>query len=294
MPIYAAIYDGPPHNYTARWTRKRYIAIHNTSNDASAEAEASYATRRTDGISSHLYVDADSVIQSLDTRDKAGHAGSTNGNENAIAVEITGTNGKSREWWLANVAWDKLGAALAAIIRSHWPDGSFRVRRASVAEMKINPKVRAFYGHDDMRLAWGGTTHTDPGPNFPWDRLFAVTTAALGGDMAWDQGDENILTADTYRLYAVLSMQDKADYTIVVAGKPEQRSEPNLLKKALVAIATQSTANGKSLSELAAQVAELKTLVVVLAAKVDELSQAQGAAGTYPVTGTLTLGPVES
>lgn len=170
-------------SYGDRDGRKYGIAIHNTSNDASAEGEASYATRRTDGVSSHLYADADSVVQSLDTGARAGHAGSYEGNEHAIAVEITGTNDKSRSWWLANVAWDRLGTVLAAVIRHHWPDGSFAVRRAAVDQMRADPKIRALYGHDDMRRAWGGTTHTDPGPNFPWDRLIQAILAAMGDDM---------------------------------------------------------------------------------------------------------------
>jgi len=166
-------------DYTDVDGRKYGIAIHNTANDASDEGEAAYATRRTDGISSHFYCDADSVIQSIDTDDRVGHAGSAIGNENAIAVEITGGNGMSRAWWLANVAWDKLGWVLAYVI-THDPDfAGFQVRRASVAEMKTNPRVKAFYGHNDMRLAWGHTTHTDPGPNFPWDRLFAAVNTAL-------------------------------------------------------------------------------------------------------------------
>lgn len=162
------------------------IAIHNTSNTASDEAESSYADHRTDGTSSHFYVDGDSVIQSLDTNDKAGHAGSREGNDNAIAFEITGTNDKPRQWWLDNAAWSRLGYVIAYILR-HDPDyAGFRVRRATVAEMQANPKVKAFYSHNDMRLAWGGTTHDDPGPNFPWDRLFAAVNAALegGSDMA--------------------------------------------------------------------------------------------------------------
>jgi peptidoglycan hydrolase-like protein with peptidoglycan-binding domain len=167
-------------DYPDRDGRKYGIAIHNTSNDASDSGEASYARRRTDGVSSHLYVDGDSVTQSLDTVARAGHAGSSEGNDHAIAVEITGGNGKSRAWWLANVDWVELGRVLARVIRAHWPDGSFQVRRASIAQMRANPRVRAFYGHDDMRRAWGGTTHTDPGPNFPWDRLFEVVDAALG------------------------------------------------------------------------------------------------------------------
>lgn len=156
------------------------IAIHNTSNDASDENEASYATRRTDGVSSHLYGDDDSVTESLDLDARAGHAGSKTGNENSISVEITGGNGKSRDWWLANVDWEELAAALAWIIQNDPDFKGFQVRRASVSEMRTNPKVQAFYGHDDMRQAWGGTTHTDPGPNFPWDKLTSSVNAALG------------------------------------------------------------------------------------------------------------------
>lgn len=179
--------------------RKYGIAIHNTSNDASDEAEAAYATRRTDGISSHFYVDDDSVTQSLDTDRRAGHAGSREGNENAICFELTGANGKSRDWWLANIAWDELGGVIAYIL-THDPDfDGFEVRRASVAQMKANPKVKAFYGHNDMRLAWGGTTHTDPGPNFPWDRLFAAVNAALEGEMALSDEDVDRVADATVR-----------------------------------------------------------------------------------------------
>lgn len=160
-------------------TVKHGIAIHNTSNDASAADEASYATRRPDGTSAHFYCDATTVVQSLDTGVRAGHAGSDEGNTYAIAVEITGVNGWTRQKWLNSVAWDELGQTLAKVIRKHWPDGSFKVRRATVAQMKANPKVRAFYSHDDMRRAWGGTDHDDPGPGFPWDRLFAAVNQAL-------------------------------------------------------------------------------------------------------------------
>src|SRR5690242_4413284 len=119
-------------NYVDRDGQKYGIAIHNTSNNASDEAESSYATRRTAGVSSHFYCDRDSVTQSLDTANRAGHAGSSTGNENAIAVEITGADGWSRETWLSNVAWGKLGAALAYVCKAY----GIEVRRASVAEMR--------------------------------------------------------------------------------------------------------------------------------------------------------------
>ena len=173
-------------DYTDNDGKKYGIAIHNTSNDASDSGEASYATRRTDGVSSHFYCDIDSVTQSIDTDDRVGHAGSNTGNENAIAVEITGGNGMSRAWWLNNVAWNKLASVLVYVITNDPDYEGFQIRRASVAEMKSNPKVKAFYGHNDMRLAWGGTTHTDPGNNFPWDLFLTRVKTALAGDTQED------------------------------------------------------------------------------------------------------------
>lgn len=176
-------------DYTDGDKVKYGLAFHNTSNDASDTEEASWATRRPDGISAHVYVDENSATQSIDTDDKTGHAGSTQGNENAISFELTGANGWTRAQWLANIEWNLLGRVCAAIIRHHWPDGSFQVRRASVAEMRANPKIKAMYGHDDMRLAWGGTNHTDPGPDFPWDHLAAVIKAALGQPTKMEDDD---------------------------------------------------------------------------------------------------------
>lgn len=178
MKVSGILYVQGGNSYSDADGTKYGIAIHNTSNNATAAAEASYARTRPDGVSSHFYCDAVQVIQSLDTTARAGHAGSSQGNQNAVAVEITGTNDKSRAWWLANVAWGTLGRVLAEVCRTY----GIAVRRASVAEMQANPKVRAFYSHDDMRRAWGGTDHDDPGPNFPWDRLFAAVTGN-GDDM---------------------------------------------------------------------------------------------------------------
>lgn len=169
--------------------RKYGIAIHATANTASAKAEAAYAKRRTDNVSAHFYADDEDVIQSLDTTVRAGHAGSRLGNDNGIAVEITGLNSWTRAQWLARVNWALLGRVLREVCAAY----GIAVRRASVQEMRDNPKIRAFYGHDDMRRAWGGTDHTDPGGNFPWDHLLSVVASgdsAMTGDddMTWNQG----------------------------------------------------------------------------------------------------------
>lgn len=241
-------------DYTDHDGKKYGVAIHNTSNDASAEGEASYAQRRTDGISAHFYVDQDSVIQSLDTADRAGHAGSSEGNDHAIAVEITGVNGWSRATWLSRVAWAKLGAVLAAVCKHH----GIPVRRVSVSEMSSNPKARGFYSHNDMRLAWGGTTHTDPGPGFPWDRLFEAVNAALTGednDMDAEQEAKVIkgsLTEDNALYYWLRS---------IVNGTIPSTGPAGFNWDSMVA------APWPGLKQLGAQLTALRTEVAALAGK---------------------------
>jgi hypothetical protein len=232
---------------------KKYgIAIHNTSNNAPASGEASYATRRTDGVSAHFYVDDSEIIQSIDTDDRTGHAGSSEGNGNAVSVEITGTNSKSRQWWLDNVAWDRLAQVLAVVCQHY----DIEPRRASVAEMKRNPKVRAFYGHDDMRRAWGGTTHTDPGSNFPWDHLLTKVKQAMNGDDDMPSADE-IATEVLGRRYR--------DYNLPpVKGEPQTRPVSAILMDAR----TDAARARADAAAIRVEVAAMRSVVEALAAAI--------------------------
>lgn len=171
MPVYSTIYNGPPRSYGGSKTNKKYITIHNTSNarDASAEDEASYAKNRTDGTSSHYYVDRNSIVQSLNTDLRANHVGSTTGNNTGISYEITGTNSKTRTWWMTNVAWD----LLVKQIRIDCAEHGITPRLLTVQQIK-DGDMTGIITHNQARLAWGGTDHTDPGANFPLDHLIAL------------------------------------------------------------------------------------------------------------------------
>src|SRR5690606_31086432 len=169
MPIYRDIYDGPPRHYGAQRTDKRYLAIHCTENTASAEGEASYAKRRPDSVSSHYYVDGDSIVQSLDTDLRAFHAGSKIGNDRAIAYEITGLTSWSRQRWLDSVAWPLLVRQMRRDMAAH----GIAPRRLTDGQKKAG-RLSGIVTHDDKRLAWGGTDHTDPGKHFPMDYLVSL------------------------------------------------------------------------------------------------------------------------
>lgn len=180
MAKYASIWDGPGRNYSKDSngrplrTRKKIIVIHNTSNDASDSNEADYAKTRRDGVSSHYYVDNNSIRQSLDTDWRAWHVGSEEGNSTGISYEITGSNGKSRSWWIGNVYWRGLAAQIRADMDVH----GIAARTLSIAEMRTGKS--GIVTHDQCRRAWGDTTHTDPGPNFPMDYLLQQ----IGGSAA--------------------------------------------------------------------------------------------------------------
>lgn len=202
MAKYASIYQGPARNYGASAGSKRYVAIHDTSNDASAKDEMSYAKRRTDSVSSHYYADGNSVIQALDTDLVAWHAGSSTGNARAIAYEITGVNGWTRAQWLARVAWPLLARQIAKDCREH----DIEPRILTVAQMQ-DGRSTGLVTHDLMRRAWGGTDHTDPGPNFPMDHLLDLVRAELNGatmaDVALTPLQNKFLTASKTRLEAL-------------------------------------------------------------------------------------------
>ncbi|XVU22541.1 N-acetylmuramoyl-L-alanine amidase [Actinoplanes sp. CA-054009] len=172
MARFAVTYSGPPKSYKNRGVTKKYIAIHNTSNNAPPANEASYAKNRNDGVSSHFYADANTVIQSLDTRYDANHAGSYEGNARAIAFELVGTNSSTDAYWRKVI--DRVAPVIAAVCKQH----SISPRDMTVAEMKAGA-LTGIVTHDEMRRAWGGTTHTDPGPNFPMAYLIQQVNKIL-------------------------------------------------------------------------------------------------------------------
>lgn len=178
--IYRAIYDGPPRWYTATRTRKLYVMVHATANTASAEAEASYAKRRPSRVSSHYYVDDDSIVQSLDTDYRAWHAGNDEGNDHAIAYELTARNmNVGRAWWLdlANIEWPLFAGQVAKDCREH----GITPRDLTVQQLRAGDRT-GFCMHYEGNQAWGGSDHTDPGPNFPMDHLVRQVRALLEED----------------------------------------------------------------------------------------------------------------
>lgn len=136
-----------------------------------AEALAAWVSGpvRPRNASWHVAVDCDSATQSVEFSDEAWHAGPVN--PVSIGVEFAGFSAQTREQWADPYSTFELAiaAGLFAVLCERFV---IPVRRVSVAELHYGWKTgnwpTGIIGHTDVTHAISGT-HTDPGPNFPWD-----------------------------------------------------------------------------------------------------------------------------
>lgn len=150
----------------------RWIVIHTTEGSEgprSAEDGAAYDQRRTDGTSAHFYVDSNSVVQCVRTTDRA-HTAGYHGNLWGIHIEVCGLAGQSAAQWDDPVsrATIEQTAGLCRVLRQRYP---FPLVDLTPAQVRAGT-ARGFAEHYDVTRAWGESTHTDPGPRFPWRRMF--------------------------------------------------------------------------------------------------------------------------
>jgi N-acetyl-anhydromuramyl-L-alanine amidase AmpD len=158
--------DGPP----------LWIVVHDMEAQESgttAEATAAYFANGAGGrsVSAHYCVDNNSVVQCVRLRDSAWTVGNRPGNNRGINWELAGFARQTRAQWL-----DAFGLAMfhraAPIIRADAARYGISLRRCTVTDLRaLRPGVTS---HNDLRLAFGVTDHTDPGPNFPWDTFLEI------------------------------------------------------------------------------------------------------------------------
>jgi hypothetical protein len=197
-------------------------------NSQRAESTAAYFADPADNrqVSSRYCADNDSVVQCVDLDDVAWTVGNRPGNYRGINWELSGFAQQSRDQWL-----DSFGRAMLAkaapLMKSDSGRFNIPVRRCSVADLQA--RKAGYTTHNDLRLAFGVTTHTDPGPNFPFDYLFKLINGAVGTDMFLVQitGNSAVWISDgqTYRPIANFPTMQKLQgigvQTIVVGSQVE-------------------------------------------------------------------------
>ncbi len=152
----------------------RLVVIHDTSNSASAAAEAHYAATRSlsGATSAHFYVDTTGPLGSLPLTKQAWAAYSY-ANSHGWHIEMCGYNaGMTGAVPAATIA------ITAGLVRQMCQLGGIPMVKLSPADVAAGK--RGICGHWDITTGLGVGTHDDPGPRFDWPAFIA---AVNGDDM---------------------------------------------------------------------------------------------------------------
>jgi hypothetical protein len=156
----------------------RLLVVHTSEGSegsSSAENLCSFLTSQGDrfnadgsryGASYHYLTDTDRVLPAVPDNVVAYSAAGAN--HDGLHVCIPGKAAQTREQWLDTISAGYIGQ-LAQVMTDLAARYTIPLRRLSVADI-IEGK-RGYCGHHDISLAYRRSTHTDPGPLFPWDRL---------------------------------------------------------------------------------------------------------------------------
>lgn len=147
------------------------VVIHTTENSFGTPARnVAEWQARTETGSYHYLVDTTGTRVRCNTDNWiTWSTGNNAGNLHGLNLSFVGYAASTRAQWLAQKKMLRAGAAIVA----DW------CKKYNIPVMKVTT-ARGICGHGDLR-AFGGTDHTDPGPNFPWDVFLGYVRDAQSG-----------------------------------------------------------------------------------------------------------------
>jgi N-acetyl-anhydromuramyl-L-alanine amidase AmpD len=170
-----------PNMYKGRIKKIRLNIIHTmevNENDTNvAESVARQFQNPVRRASAHVCIDTDSEVTGVHDEDTAW--ASPGANADGLQQELAGRAGQSMSEWsdAASQAILERSAQRSAKWARKW---GLPVRHLSVAEVRDGVTM-GICGHIDVTNAFHGSTHWDPGPNFPWESYLNRVNAILNG-----------------------------------------------------------------------------------------------------------------
>ena len=143
-----------------------WIVIHTTEGSEharSAEDGNAYDARRTDGTSTHVFVDTDTVVQEVNSGDRA-HAALAVGNNRGYQIELCGRAAQSASQWS-----DASSSAELLLAAQHCARVAIKlgIPVRWLTKEQVLAREKGFVTHKNI-TDWVAGTHTDPGTNFPF------------------------------------------------------------------------------------------------------------------------------
>lgn len=169
---------------------------------------------------------------------QAWHVGGS-GNQTALGVEHAGRAAFSAADWTTPAAVKMLNNSAREVAKLATKHG-IPLRWLSIAQVKANEK--GITTHNDMRLAGRDSTHTDPGPNFPYKLYMQLLQQWTSGAVVDPGGNPNPTNTgpggaegdDMYDDAARAELVGKIDQLLWLLGQDKanlDQSAPSLAKK---------------------------------------------------------------
>lgn len=149
-----------------------WVVIHDMEapeKSTTAENVAKYFRDSNVKASAHLNVDNDSIVRSVEDKNVAWAA--PGANRYGLQIELAGYARQTRQEWLDEYSKDVLDGA-AQVTAQYCVRYGIPAARLNLDQIKRNEK--GIIGHVDATNAFGKSSHTDPGANFPWDHFLGL------------------------------------------------------------------------------------------------------------------------
>ncbi len=119
--------------------------------------------------SAHICVDNDSIIQCV--KDSHEAAGAPGCNHDGIHIELAGYGKQTKREW-----WDKYSLAMLAIGADAAAQYCLKYNLPPVhlTNQQLERGEKGIVGHAQVSAVYKKSTHTDPGPNFPWEQFMVM------------------------------------------------------------------------------------------------------------------------
>lgn len=165
-------------NYYAGNEDRLLIGIHTMEapeSASTAENVAAYFAESSTQASAHWCVDNNSRVRCVADENSAWTMPPTN--HYSLNVEIAGYAAQTSGDW--EDAYSQAALDIAAQCVAEWCEKyGIPVRHLTTAQLLA--KEKGIAGHIDVNNAFHGSTHTDPGPNFPWSQFLSLVNHYLG------------------------------------------------------------------------------------------------------------------
>jgi N-acetyl-anhydromuramyl-L-alanine amidase AmpD len=145
--------------------------------ERTAENVASYFKGTAVQASAHWCVDDNSRVRCVRDNDSAWTIAHQDGNRISLNIELAGYAAQTSGQWDDKFSDEEL--KVAAWCAAEWCHKyDIPVRRLNNSQIR-NMHDKGFLGHRDVNNVFHWSTHTDPGPYFPWEKFLNMVRDAL-------------------------------------------------------------------------------------------------------------------